>query len=86
MGYKGPLSAEDRRIGATIRALREKADLTAYDLAKAVGKSEALISAIERGERRARDQICQDIARALRVPTAAIIVADHDVSENQPAA
>lgn len=65
---------EDARIGATIRQLREDRDLSAAELGRAVGKSEAMITAIERGQRHATLATCKDIARILDVRLGVITV------------
>lgn len=65
---------EDVRRGATIRALRELHDLSAAELGHAIGKSGPLITAIERGDRRATLGVCRSIAQKLGVPLAAITV------------
>lgn len=69
---------ENVRVGATIRALREPRGLTAAELGRAIGKSEDLITAIERGERRATIVNCQAIANVLKVPVAAITVRNYE--------
>lgn len=68
------LDPENVRVGATIRALRELNELTAAELGRAIDKSEALITAIERGERKATVAVCRDIAKKFRLPLAAITV------------
>lgn len=68
---------ESIRRGATIRALREAYGLKAHQLGKLIGKSEDLITAIERGERRATPEVCRAIADALNVPLAAITVENY---------
>lgn len=65
------------RRGATIRALREAYGLKAHELGKLIGKSEDLITAIERGERRATPEVCRAIADKLGIPLAAITVEDY---------
>lgn len=65
---------EDIRVGATIRALREAHGLKARELGALIGKSEALITAIERGERTATPEVCKAIADVFRVPLAAITI------------
>jgi transcriptional regulator with XRE-family HTH domain len=69
---------EDIRVGATIQALREAHGLTRAELARAIGKSEQLIGFIERGERHATPPVCKSIADTLRIPLAAITVADYE--------
>jgi transcriptional regulator with XRE-family HTH domain len=68
------LDPEDVRVGATIKALRGAYGLTAAELGRLVGKSEALITAIERGERHATPAVCRSVADGLGVPLAAITV------------
>lgn len=65
---------EDVRTGATIRALREAHDLSAAELARAIGKSEPLVTAIERGDRHASIGVCRAIAGVLGVKLAAITI------------
>lgn len=71
-----PAVSEDARIGATIRQLREDRDLKARELGQLIGLSEAMITAIERGERKATLPVCRDIAGALKVRLAAIAIGD----------
>lgn len=80
-----PLDPEDVRVGATIRALREPRGLTSAELGRAIGKSEALIRHIERGERHASLVICQAIASVLKVPVAAITVKGYERIADKPA-
>jgi transcriptional regulator with XRE-family HTH domain len=68
---------EDVRRGATIRALREANGLTAVELGRLIGVSEPLITAIERGDRRATMANCRAIAERLNVPLAAITIEDY---------
>jgi transcriptional regulator with XRE-family HTH domain len=78
---------EDVRIGATIKALREKAGLTPTELGRAIGKSDKLIQAIERGERHATPQVCRRIADTLQVPLVAITLAEYEqIRDPGPAA
>lgn len=60
-------------VGATIRVLRESRDLSAAELGRLIGKSEPMVTAIERGERRATPAICLAVATALDVPLATIV-------------
>lgn len=69
---------EDVRVGATIRALRELHGLTAAELGRAIGKSEPLITAIERGDRHATLAVCRAIAGKLGLPLAAITVEGYE--------
>lgn len=59
--------------GEIIRILRESHSLSAAELGRRIGKSEATITAIERGERRATLPVCIDIARVLDVPVDRIV-------------
>lgn len=67
-----PLTPENVRVGATIRALREAHELSQPELARAIGVSQPLISLIESGERRATMANCRAIADVLGVSHAAI--------------
>jgi transcriptional regulator with XRE-family HTH domain len=69
---------EDVRVGATIRELRRAYGLTAAQLGRAIGKSEDLITAIERGERHATIANCRAIAGVINIPIAAITVECYD--------
>lgn len=71
------LDPEDVRVGATVRALREAYGLTASQLGRLIDKSEPLITAIERGQRRATPEVCRAIADKLGIPLAAITVKDY---------
>jgi transcriptional regulator with XRE-family HTH domain len=68
---------EDVRVGATIKALREAHGLKRTELARAIRKSEPLISAIERGDRHATPEVCRAVADTLGIPLAAITVKDY---------
>jgi transcriptional regulator with XRE-family HTH domain len=61
-----------RQNGAAIRSLREKDGWHQPDFAREVGVSQAALSNIEREKRGARPATIYRIARALRVPVAAI--------------
>lgn len=75
---------EDVRTGATIRALREAHELSATELARAIGVSGPLISLIESGDRHATMVNCRAIARVFRVPLAAITVEDYaEIADEQ---
>lgn len=69
---------EDIRIGATIRALRDAYGLKAEELARLIGKSKPLLTAIERGERTATPEVCKAIAVKLGIPLAAITVEGYE--------
>jgi len=72
MRAKPEPSPDDVHTGAIIRALRQSRGLSPAELAGLIGKSEPLVTAIERGQRRATPQVCEGLAEALRVPLAAI--------------
>ena len=72
------LDPEDVRVGATIRALRKAYGLDAHELGRLIDKSEALVTAIERGERRATPAVCRAIADSLKIPLAAITVEGYE--------
>jgi transcriptional regulator with XRE-family HTH domain len=65
---------EMKRVGATIKALRDAHGLSREQLATAVGKSTQLIGFIENGKRRATPEVCRKVADTLGVPLAAITV------------
>lgn len=64
--------AERLRIGATIKALREKDGWRLGKFAVAVEMSHAHLSNIEAGRRAATPESLRKIANTLRVPLAAI--------------
>lgn len=66
-------SARPRQNGAAIRALREKDGWTQTALARAVGMTQANYWRIESEAANARVESLNRIARALRVPVAAIM-------------
>lgn len=70
---------EDIRRGATIRALREAYGLKAHELGRLINRSEALVTAVERGERTATLGVCRAVAGALNVPLAAITVEGYEL-------
>lgn len=78
MSDKPELDPEDIRVGATIRALREAHGLSAAELGRALGKSEPLISAIERGCRHATPQVRRGIVDTFRVPLAVLTVPNYE--------
>src|ERR1700739_1430015 len=61
-----------RQTGAAIRRLREKDGWHQPEFARKVGMSQSALSNIEREKRSARPATIHRIARALRVPVAAI--------------
>jgi transcriptional regulator with XRE-family HTH domain len=78
---------EMKRVGATIKALREAHGLSRTELAKSIGKSMQLIGLIENGDRRATPEVCRKIADTLGVPLAAITVRNYDdIRDRTPAA
>jgi transcriptional regulator with XRE-family HTH domain len=66
-----------RQNGAAIRSLREKDGWHQPEFARKVGMSQSALSNIEREKRSARPATIHRIARALRVPVAAI-TREHD--------
>jgi transcriptional regulator with XRE-family HTH domain len=78
-------NAEDIRIGATIKALRDKSGLTPAELGRAIGKSDKLIQAIERGDRKATPQVCRRVADQLGVALAAIVMPNYEEIRDQAA-
>ena len=69
---------ENVRVGATIRALRKAHELKLIELAVALGISHAYLSNIEAGRKAAPIALCRQAAKILRVPLAAITVADYE--------
>lgn len=70
--------AADRTNGAALRAIRERSGLSVNDLVSLVGEEGERIHAdhlrnIELGHRNASPKVTAAIARALRVPTVAIL-------------
>jgi XRE family transcriptional regulator, regulator of sulfur utilization len=68
----GRVQARLRQNGAAIRSLREKDGWHQPEFARKVGMSQSALSNIEREKRSARPATIHRIARALRVPVAAI--------------
>jgi DNA-binding XRE family transcriptional regulator len=68
----GRVQARLRQNGAAIRSLREKDGWHQPEFARRVGMSQSALSNIEREKRSARPATIHRIARALRVPVAAI--------------
>lgn len=81
---------ENIRVGATIRALRDAHGLKLGELAVALGISHAYLSNIEAGRKAAPLALCRQVAKLLRIPLAAITVADYteirDAAEKAEAA
>lgn len=69
---------ERRRIGATIRALRQKIGATPDQLAHRVGIARPTLTNIELGHRGLRPELLAPLAEALGVPPIAIMWADDD--------
>jgi len=69
---------ENIRVGETIRALRKAHELKLIEMATALGISHAYLSNIENGRKAAPMALCRQAARILRVPIAAITVADYE--------
>lgn len=63
-----------KNLGATIREIRERKGLLLRQVAAAIEVDTALISKLERGERKAqRDQVCK-LASFLEVPEDSLLV------------
>jgi transcriptional regulator with XRE-family HTH domain len=71
-----------RQNGAAIRSLREKDGWHQPEFARKVGMSQSALSNIEREKRSARPATIHRIARALRVPVAAITREQDDAGES----
>lgn len=71
-------SREMRRVGATIRALREARGATLDQFANKIGLSRPALSNIEAGRRRLRPELLPKVADALGVPQIAIMWTDYD--------
>ena len=69
---------ENVRVGATIKALRKAHELKLIEMAVALGISHAYLSNIEAGRKAAPMALCRQAAKILRVPLAAITVADYE--------
>jgi transcriptional regulator with XRE-family HTH domain len=63
-------------LGARVRALREKADMTQEELAHAAGLHWTYVGQIERGERNATIKNVLKIARGLSVDPAQLVQED----------
>ena len=68
---------ENIRVGETMRALRKAHGLKLIEMAVALGISHAYLSNIEAGRKAAPIPLCKQAAKILRVPLAAITVADY---------
>jgi transcriptional regulator with XRE-family HTH domain len=80
----GPPVTRTRQNGAAIRALREKDGWTQDGLASASGINQAYLSLIESETRDAPVTTINRIARALRVPVAAIMRELDEPSRAEP--
>jgi len=83
-GFTGGTPGRLRQNGAAIRCLREKDGWHQPEFARKVGMSQAALSNIEREKRTARPATIHRIARALRVPVAAITREYDDTTDHQP--
>ena len=77
---KSPRPQAKRQNGAALRALREKDGWSQTDLARACGMTQANYWRIEAEAANARVESLNKIARALRVPVAAIMRELQDVA------
>ena len=73
-----PKDPENVRVGETLRALRKAHGLKLVEMAVALGISHAYLSNIEAGRKAAPMALCRQAAKILRVPVAAITVADYE--------
>jgi DNA-binding XRE family transcriptional regulator len=80
----GRVPARLRQNGSAIRSLREKDGWHQPEFARKVGMSQSALSNIEREKRSARPATIHRIARALRVPVAAI-TREYDDADGSPA-
>jgi len=80
----GRVPARLRQNGPAIRSLREKDGWHQPEFARKVGMSQSALSNIEREKRSARPATIHRIARALRVPVAAI-TREHDDADGSAA-
>ena len=71
------LEPENIRVGETIRALRKAHGLKLIEMAVALDISHAYLSNIEAGRKAAPIPLCQQAAKILRIPLAAITIADY---------
>jgi transcriptional regulator with XRE-family HTH domain len=70
------IDPENKRVGATIKALRRAGGIQQGELAIAAGVSRPYLANIEAGRKYAPVPLCRQIARLLRVSPAAITIAD----------
>jgi transcriptional regulator with XRE-family HTH domain len=73
-----PKDPENIRVGETLRALRKAHGLKLVEMAVALGISHAYLSNIEAGRKAAPIPLCKQAAKVLRIPLAAITVADYE--------
>jgi transcriptional regulator with XRE-family HTH domain len=69
---------ENIRVGETLRALRKAHELKQIEMAAALGISHAYLANIEAGRKAASMTLCRQAATILRVPLAAITIADYE--------
>ena len=69
---------ERKRVGATIRALREARGANADQLANKIGISRPYLANIEAGRRGLRPELLPKVADALGVPQIAIMWTDYN--------
>lgn len=69
----GTEQAERRRIGATLKALREKRGYTADQFANEIGKSRPYLSNIEAGRKPMPEWMVARAADLLNVPQVALV-------------
>ena len=72
----------DQTLGGKLRQLREAADLSLRDLAKAAGVSAPFLSDIELGKRFPSDEILGRLAHRLKVPVKELKELDNRESLN----
>ena len=73
-----PKNPENVRVGETLRALRKAHGLKLVEMAVALEISHAYLSNIEAGRKAAPIDLCKQAAKILRVPLAAITIADYE--------
>lgn len=73
---------ERRRVGATIRALREARGANADQFANKIGISRPYLANIEAGRRGLRAELLPVVADALGVPQIAIMWTDYAADNN----
>lgn len=73
-----PKNPENVRVGETLRALRKAHGLKLTEMAVALDISHPYLSNIENGRKAAPMPLCKQAAKILRIPLAAITVADYE--------